>query len=113
LTSTLSDGATAWINFVGPNGLAFSPDESVLYIIDARRRQIRAFDMLPNGTLSKQTERLFADLGGSEPGNPDGMKSFRYTQEIFSARFLASGPYSGRWRQHVVENDSLRGLEQT
>ena len=61
-------------NFVGPNGLAFSPDESVLYIIDSRRRQIRAFDMLPNGTLSKQTERLFADLGGSEPGNPDGMK---------------------------------------
>jgi gluconolactonase len=61
-------------NFVGPNGLAFSPDESVLYIIDARRRQIRAFDMLPNGTLAKQTERLFADLGGSEPGNPDGMK---------------------------------------
>jgi len=61
-------------NFVGPNGLAFSADESVLYIIDARRRQIRAFDMLPNGTLSKQTERLFADLGGSEPGNPDGMK---------------------------------------
>src|ERR1700704_2716118 len=33
-----------------------------------------AFDMLPNGTLAKQTERLFADLGGSEPGNPDGMK---------------------------------------
>jgi len=61
-------------NFVGPNGLAFSADESVLYIIDARRRQIRAFDMLPNGTLAKQTERLFADLGGSEPGNPDGMK---------------------------------------
>jgi gluconolactonase len=61
-------------NFIGPNGLAFSPDESVLYIIDARRRQIRAFDMLPNGTLAKQTERLFADLGGSEPGNPDGMK---------------------------------------
>jgi gluconolactonase len=61
-------------NFVGPNGLAFSPDESVLYIIDSRRRQIRVFDMLPNGTLAKQTERLFADLGGSEPGNPDGMK---------------------------------------
>src|SRR5712671_5691774 len=48
-------------NFVGPNGLAFSADESVLYIIDARRRQIRAFDMLPNGTLAKQTERLLAD----------------------------------------------------
>ena len=61
-------------SFVGPNGLAFSPDESVLYIIDSRRSHIRAFDVLPNGTLAKQTDRVFADLGGSEPGNPDGMK---------------------------------------
>ena len=61
-------------NFVGPNGLAFSPDESVLYIIDSRRGHIRAFDVLPNGTLAKQTDRVFADLTGSEPGNPDGMK---------------------------------------
>src|SRR5882724_8279458 len=28
-------------HFVQPNGLAFSPDESVLYVIDSRRRQIR------------------------------------------------------------------------
>jgi gluconolactonase len=61
-------------NFVQPNGLAFSPDESVLYIIDSRRNQIRAFDVLPNGMLAKQTDRLFADLRGSEPGNADGMK---------------------------------------
>jgi gluconolactonase len=61
-------------NFVVPNGLAFSPDESVLYINDSRRRHIRAFDVMPNGTLAKGTDRLFADLGGSEPGNPDGMK---------------------------------------
>jgi gluconolactonase len=59
---------------VGPNGLAFSPDESVLYIDDSRRRHVRAFDMLPNGTLAKQTSRVFADLGGAEPGVPDGMK---------------------------------------
>ena len=61
-------------HFVQPNGLAFSPDESVLYVIDSRRRQIRAFDMAPNGTLAKQSERLFADLSGPEPGGPDGMK---------------------------------------
>jgi gluconolactonase len=61
-------------HFVQPNGLAFSPDESVLYVIDSRRRQIRAFDMMPNGTVAKQSERLFADLGGPEPGGPDGMK---------------------------------------
>jgi len=61
-------------HFVNPNGLAFSPDEKVLYIVDSRRRGIWAFDVLPNGLLAKQTERLFADLGGSAPGNPDGIK---------------------------------------
>src|SRR5207237_5268795 len=61
-------------NFILPNGLAFSPDESVLYVNDSRRGHIRAFDMLPNGTLAKQTDRVFADLRGSEPGVPDGMK---------------------------------------
>jgi gluconolactonase len=61
-------------HFVQPNGLAFSPDESVLYVVDSRRRQISAFDVLPNGTLAKQTERLYADLSGPEPGGPDGIK---------------------------------------
>ena len=61
-------------DFVLPNGLAFSPDESVLYINDTRRGHIRAFDMLPNGMLAKHTDRVFADLRGLEPGVPDGMK---------------------------------------
>ena len=61
-------------DFVVPNGLAFSPDESILYINDSRRGHIRAFDMAPNGTLAKQTDRVFADLRGAEPGVPDGMK---------------------------------------
>jgi gluconolactonase len=61
-------------HFVLPNGLAFSPDESVLYINDSRRRQVRAFDVLPNGLLARQTERVFVDLAGTEPGGPDGMK---------------------------------------
>src|SRR5262245_704524 len=37
-------------DFVLPNGLAFTPDEKVLYINDSRRGHIRAFDLLPNGT---------------------------------------------------------------
>ncbi len=61
-------------DFVLPNGLAFSPDETVLYINDTRRGRIRAFDLLPNGTLAKHTDRVFADLRGDEPGVPDGMK---------------------------------------
>jgi gluconolactonase len=61
-------------DMVFPNGLAFSPDESMLYINDFRRGHIRAFDMTPNGTLAKQTDRVFVDLTGPEPGGPDGMK---------------------------------------
>ena len=61
-------------NFVIPNGLAFSPDESVLYINDLRHRHIRAIELLPNGMLAKQTDRVLVELGGAEPGVPDGMK---------------------------------------
>jgi gluconolactonase len=61
-------------DFVLPNGLAFSPDESILYINDSRRGHIRAFDLLPNGTLAKASDRVFVDLRGGEPGVPDGMK---------------------------------------
>jgi gluconolactonase len=55
---------------VVPNGLAFSPDESILYINDSWRGHIRAFELNPNGTLAKQTDRVFVDLRGSEPGAP-------------------------------------------
>ena len=61
-------------NFLTPNGIAFSPDESVLYVNDTQRRHIRVFDLQPNGTLARQTDRVFVDLGGPEPGDPDGMK---------------------------------------
>jgi gluconolactonase len=61
-------------DFVVPNGLAFSPDETVLYINDSRRGHIRAFELMPSGMLAKQTDRAFADLRGDEPGVPDGMK---------------------------------------
>ena len=61
-------------DFALPNGLAFSPDESVLYVNDTRRGHIRAFDVLPNGTLARASDRVFADLRGAEPGVPDGMK---------------------------------------
>ena len=61
-------------DMVRPNGLAFSPDESILYVADSRRRHVRAYDMLPNGTIGKETSRVFADVGGPEPGVPDGIK---------------------------------------
>src|SRR5262245_65221130 len=33
---------------VYPNGLAFTPDESVLYVNDTRLAEIRAYDMRPD-----------------------------------------------------------------
>ena len=61
-------------DFVVPNGLTFSPDESVLYINDTRRKHIRAFDVEANGLLALATDRVFCDLKGDLPGGADGMK---------------------------------------
>ena len=61
-------------DFVVPNGLALSPDESILYIDDSRRRHIRAFDVEPNGMLALASDRVFSDLRRERAGVPDGMK---------------------------------------
>ena len=71
-----------------PNGIAFSPDESVLYVAITRRddgciqekergevcthQLIRAFDVAANGSLSN--ERVFANMFSAADGVPDGMK---------------------------------------
>ncbi|MCG5215683.1 SMP-30/gluconolactonase/LRE family protein [Streptosporangium sp. KLBMP 9127] len=39
-------------DFVRPNGLAFSLDERLLYIVDTRVNHIRAFEVTPQGTLT-------------------------------------------------------------
>ena len=59
-------------DFERPNGLAFSPDETVLYVDDTERGHIRAFDVRPDGGIANG--RVFAELEGREPGRPDGMK---------------------------------------
>ena len=61
-------------DFIGPNGLAFSPDESILYVIDSRKGHLRAFDVQPNGTLALASSRIFSNNLGDRPGFPDGMK---------------------------------------
>ncbi len=71
-------------DFVLPNGLSFSPDESILYINDSvgvSRRQdnmflstghIRAFDVRPDGSLTN--DRVFCEMRAGRSGIPDGMK---------------------------------------
>jgi gluconolactonase len=74
VTADLGTRSLLTETFIQPNGIAFTPDERLLYVNDSRRRHIRAFELLPNGMLAKQTDTVFADLAGSEPGVPDGMK---------------------------------------
>ncbi len=57
----------------GPNGLAFSPDESILYVVASRghpNRLIRAFDVVAGGR-KLANNRVFIDAG---PGTPDGFR---------------------------------------
>ena len=63
-------------DFVKPNGLAFSPDERILYIADSGfshdpdgPHHIRAFDVSEEGKLSQG--RVFAEVA---PGVPDGFR---------------------------------------
>ena len=55
-------------DFDRPNGLAFSPDENVIYIGDDFKNIIRIFSVDPDGLLSNG--RVFAELEGPV----DGMK---------------------------------------
>jgi gluconolactonase len=59
-------------DFALPNGLAFSPDESVLYIDDSAHKHIRALDVRPDGTLTHS--RILLDMASNDPGVPDGLK---------------------------------------
>ena len=55
-----------------PNGLAFSPDEKVLYVVESgtRPRRIRAFDVAEDGRLSN--DRVF--FAGEGDRSPDGFR---------------------------------------
>lgn len=63
-------------DFLEPNGLCFSPDNSALYINDTTRAHIRVFDVQPDGTIANG--RVLTEGVGSgdlERGDlADGMK---------------------------------------
>ena len=66
-----------------PNGLCFSPDESLLYINDTPRAYIKVFDVNADGTLAERPV-FFEGVGTGviEEGIPDGMKVRRARQRL-------------------------------
>src|ERR1700712_4251563 len=72
------DGSVTLVNDAldQPNGLAFSPDESILYVVDSRSapRKIFAFDVATDGrSVSAQRELIDA-----ADGTPDGFRIDTY-----------------------------------
>jgi len=60
-------------DILGPNGLCFSPDETILYVVESRgepNRKILAYDVSKDG-LNIENGRTLIDAGD---GTPDGMR---------------------------------------
>lgn len=108
-------------SFNKPNGLAFSPDESVLYVTDTGANQapgtyfvglphlIRAFDVHDGRHL--RNERLFAVVS---PGAPDGIKldvdGRVYTSSATGVQvFTPDGDLLGEIRAPGVANFTFGG----
>jgi gluconolactonase len=85
------DGTTALVaDCEYPNGLAFSPDERVLYVANTRWAQyIHALELDAAGNMVGR--RIFADMSSGETdGVPDGMKV------DVEGRIFCTGP-GGTW----------------
>jgi gluconolactonase len=61
--------------FDQPNGLCFSPDESLLYVNDSAARNVKVFDVAPDGSLGP-SRLVHEGIGSGVPkeGNVDGME---------------------------------------
>ena len=59
-------------DFVGPNGLALSPEEDLLYVVDSERSHVRYFDVGSGWSLSGGA--VLAEIPSEGDEVPDGMK---------------------------------------
>ena len=76
-------------DLIQPNGLAFSPDGQHFYVDDDETRNIRVFDVAPDGTFSNG--RIFGEEpGAKDDGVPDGIKVDK------SGNLFVTGP-KGIW----------------
>jgi gluconolactonase len=68
------DAAIVADDILGPNGLCFSPDERILYVVESRgvpHRRILAYDVADDGRAIAN-RRVLIDAGPG--GTPDGMR---------------------------------------
>ena len=64
--------STAATGLIEPAGIAWSPDDDILYLADSGARTVTAYDYDPDlGTLDRP--RLLLDFPVDEPATPDGL----------------------------------------
>jgi gluconolactonase len=56
-----------------PNGVALAPNQQRLFVADSEQRNVRVFDINPDGSL--KSGLTFCQLKGDVPGGPDGLKT--------------------------------------
>jgi gluconolactonase len=67
------EAAIVAADVLGPNGLCFSPDERILYVVESRgvpHRKILAYEVTGDGR-ALGSQRVLIDAG---PGTPDGLR---------------------------------------
>ena len=124
-----------------PNGIAFSPDESALYVSNTRKlgerpdqywdgevkqnQYIQAYDVAADGSLSNS--RVFGSMASAEDGVPDGMKVDAEGRVyctgsggvwVFAPRRRSRGNHSGagdsgelRVRRAGLSHDAVHGAD--
>jgi len=85
---------TRLVDQEGPNGIAFSPDESRLYVADSSSGQWMAYDVMEDGSLG-ESELLLDASEAEETGAADGLKVDEH------GNLWATGP-GGVW---VISSD--------
>jgi gluconolactonase len=73
IDGTTGEATAVAVDLRAPTGLAFSPDEKILYVVESRatpNRLILAFDVVDDGR-ALANKRVFIDAG---PGTPDGFR---------------------------------------
>ncbi len=93
-----------------PNGLCFSPDESLLYLADWGNRRILVYSVSPSNTLSGGTTFVTLPAG---KGNPDGIRCDADGRVYSSANdgIYVYMPYpDGRLIGHIITPKTVANL---
>ncbi len=98
--------------FEQPNGLCFSPDESLMYVNDSPRAEVKVFDVADDGMLVNGRV-LLAEMGGGtiDEGSVDGMECDEFGNVWVTGPGRRVGARARTGERHRHDRDA-RGVRQ-